>query len=185
MVVDIVDWLATGEEKRSRVARVGSCVCDDTLKDIDGYARRNSSCNGDLRKGRYFLTGHFWCALLADVSRAADAAHENVDGVPERATEALFGSGENPGWGETKFYVAEFALAGLWSYVKPLAVAWDLESLVRTIRVLAVLICPDPGSHPRVARLCMSPLATDILTVTAESRLHQGFGAALDAASAA
>lgn len=185
VVVDIVDWLATGEEKRSCVRRVGNHACSDTLQDIDGYAQRNSFRNEEVRNVRNLITGHFWCSLLAEVSGVADTADDNIDRVPLQAMEKLFGNGDNPKWGETKFYVSEFALTALWLHVKPLVVTWDLENFIRIMRILAVLICPDPGSHPRVARLCMRPLVTDILTEAAGFRLRQSFGTALETAPAA
>ncbi|GAA3762411.1 hypothetical protein HDA32_005825 [Spinactinospora alkalitolerans] len=179
-VADIVDWLAGDDDKIKRVATIGRLISEDTLKDLDAYAEKGTTDNRDLLKLRSIIPGHFWCSLLADLSGAADTAHGNLEKIPGQAQEALLGSEEQPGWGDVQRYVAGFTLAAIWTYVKPLAVTWDLESLVRIMRILAVLICPDPGRHPRVARLCLSPLVKDVITETAESRLHQSFGAALD-----
>lgn len=184
-VADIIDWLAENRNRIGRVEKVGHLLSEETLKEIDTYAADNADENRELLKIRSIIPGHFWCSLLADLSGAADTAHGNLERVPDEAKDALLGSGEQPGWGGVQRYVAGFTLTTIWNYVQPLVTAWDLESLIRVMRVLAVLICPDPGGHPRVVRLCLSPLARDVITETAEARLQQGFGAALDPVSGA
>ncbi|MFC3999363.1 hypothetical protein ACFOVU_25860 [Nocardiopsis sediminis] len=99
--------------------------------------------------------------------------------MPEQAAEAIAG-GDPPSWGVVERFVAEKALNVIWDGVKVLVVPWDLANLIRTMRIFAVLVCPDPGAHQQVARLCLVPLATDVLTDTAEARLHQGLGQVLD-----
>lgn len=108
------------------------------------------------------MAGHFWCDLLAEVANALSRGAELSGKLPDGIREAVLEHEDTAPWGTVRARLAEAALGFLWRSFQVLLGA-DLTPAVLHLRILAVLICPDPGSHPRVSRCCLRPLAKEIL----------------------
>ncbi|WP_460998746.1 hypothetical protein [Streptomonospora sediminis] len=123
------------------------------------------------------LTRHFWCELLAELARASAAVRAGLDRVPELAVSALLATGGHPHWVESHRSIAETVIQAIWRPVCGLVLTENLEALTRTLRLLALLICPAPEGHPGLLSSCLSPLAKDILAAATEYRINSAFPA--------
>ncbi|MFC7329206.1 hypothetical protein [Marinactinospora rubrisoli] len=176
-VADIVDWLASDRNAIDDVDAIGRVISTQVISELDAHV--GTEQRDELRRA---LPGHFWCELLAQLCGAAAVADRTVEEIPTYAKSAGPGADEQLGWAALNHCVAGFALDTIWASVLPLVD--NLAILRRSLRVLAVLICPDPGNHRAVAQLCVSPEARAIISDVAGSRILESFGPALDPISA-
>ena len=108
------------------------------------------------------IAGHFWCDLFAEIADVLDRGAKLLARVPEGLKEAVLEHEDAKEWGPVRTELTGEALNLLWQCAQKVLGA-DPKSAALYLRILAILICPDPGAHPRVARGCLRPLAADTL----------------------
>ncbi|MEU0487736.1 hypothetical protein ABZ249_00805 [Nocardiopsis sp. NPDC006139] len=169
-VAALVSWLAEHEGTVNRLEKFGNAIHRDVFGDgLGAFAAQQSDTDPAYAEYGREVTGHFWCALLAAIADALDRGADLLGKVPDEVGAAVREHGEAADWGRARIRLAEVALRLLWRSAQLLLGA-DLPSAVLHLRVFAVLICPDPGGHLRVARDCLRPLVRD----TARDHLTAG-----------
>lgn len=164
VVAGTVAWLAQHSEGVERVGTLGNALHEEVFTDRLWRYTEQSADLEPLTFGDYgrAVAGHFWCDLLCEIADVLDRGARLIDRVPEGLKEAVLEHEDAAGWGPIRTRLAGEALVLLWKSVRRVLGA-DPETAALYLRVLAVLICPDPGGHPRVARGCLRPLAAGVL----------------------
>lgn len=161
-VADVVDYLAQATTKADRVAQLGALASKEILNGLVNSSARKT--DPDSTKIRRNTTGHFWCSLFSEISGAANRVERGSEQIPEDAKNALCTEEGHTKWNEVQRSLVTVALTTMWGYMRPLILQWDLEGLIQATRILALLICPSPGLHPRIVRICAFPLGRELLT---------------------
>lgn len=162
-VAALVAWLADNRATVDRVEKLGRTLNRDVFDDkLKSFAGEQVGQNPDFADYGRALAGHFWCDLLAEIANVLDRGAELVGKIPDGVRDAVLDHEDAAEWGPVRTKLAEVALGFLWKSFQ-LLLGTDLKFAVLQLRILAVLICPDPGGHPRVARCCLKPLATETL----------------------
>ncbi|MEU3018284.1 hypothetical protein ABZ635_12910 [Nocardiopsis sp. NPDC007018] len=163
VVAALVAWLADNGTTVDRVEVLGRALNRDVFGDRLGeFAREQAGEDPGFSDYGRALAGHFWCDLLAEFSNALDRGADLMGRLPDGVREALLDHQDAAEWGTVRVKLAVAALGFLWKSFQ-LLLGTDLRSAILQLRVLTVLVCPDPGGHPRVARCCLRPLATETL----------------------
>lgn len=170
--VDIAEHLAARPATVARIREFGGLIRTRALHEVKVEAGRGLP--GHLEPARIdrALPGHFWCSLLTALVGATDRVDRAVDKVPDQAREIL-SQDQPPDWGPTRELVADTALEAVWGCAAGFLGVWRPEELLLVMRVLAVFICPDPGTHPDLVRTCLLPLRRGVLQESALRLLHQ------------
>ena len=66
----------------------------------------------------------------------------------------------------------QMAVYGAWGLIKKLPVFGQLDQLLRSVRIAAVVSCPDPESHGAVLRYCLYPLGGDVISEVTERAIN-------------
>lgn len=170
-VAALVAWLAKDERTRADLWELGDTVRETVFEqDLRAYARERAAREPAFAEYGREMVGHFWCDVLAEIANVLERGVDHIDKVPEYAREALFAGEDAPAWGPVRRQLAEAALRFLWRSLQVLLGA-DLGSVVVQLRVLAVLMCPDPGGHARIGRTCLRPLVAETLAETVRTDL--------------
>lgn len=173
-VADTVDRLASHPEERRVIKDFGHGVHE---KVFDGRMRTEAQTQrkltGDPDFDRYGrkTAGHFWCELLSEIALTLDRVGRVSDRVPEEAKEMVRESEKVSEWGPVRTALADTAVDGLWKVAQVL-LGSDHRGLALALRVLALLICPDPGAHERVTKASVGPLAREVFSEETEARLE-------------
>ncbi|QUX31732.1 hypothetical protein KGD83_12315 [Nocardiopsis akebiae] len=171
-VAALVAWLADEERTRDRVRRLGNVLHSEVFDGgLRQYAAERAEEDPAFADYGSAMVGHFWCDLLTEIANVLDRGADQLDRVPAAAGEALFAEGDPPEWGRVRTELAKAALGFLWKCFQWFLNA-DPKALALQLRVLAVLICPDAGAHPRVARCCLLPLVKGTLSETVGANLE-------------
>ncbi|GAB3736214.1 hypothetical protein [Nocardiopsis nanhaiensis] len=164
VVAGAVSWLSADGARVHRVERLGSALNEEIFDDrLWQHAKRQGEGEPPARAeyGRA-IAGHFWCDLLIEIANALDQGARLVNRVPEELTDAVLEHEDAEKWDPLRTELTEDALNLLWKSAHHV-LGTDLAFPAVYLRVLAVLICLDPGAHPRVARGGLRPLATETL----------------------
>jgi len=119
------------------------------------------------------MLDHFWCDLLAAYACAIENAQHNLDKIPEHVTAAILetrATSERPVLEEA---TTRLAVQTTWKSIKKLPIFGQIDSVLRAVRILAVLICPAPERHRSVARHCLAPLTNGVLSAATKDRLTE------------
>lgn len=172
-VADTVDWLARHPEERGGIKDLGSGIHGVFTGRMRTEAQAEGKRTGDPDFDRYGrqTAGHFWCELLAEIALTLDRVGRVSDRVPEEAKQMVRESEKVSEWGPVRTALADTAVDGLWKVAQVL-LGSDQKALAMALRLLALLICPDPGGHERVAKACLSPLAHTLFSPETQGRLE-------------
>ncbi|MCY9783139.1 hypothetical protein KIK06_04445 [Nocardiopsis sp. EMB25] len=174
----LVAWLADEAATRERIGALGAGLHGEVFdRDLRRYASRRASTDPAFADVGRAIVGHFWCDLLVEIARAVDLGTDHPERVPRAARAALFEGWETPLWDRVQTALAGAALGFLWACFQrlPWFLGADPRALAPQLRVLGVLICPDPGVHPRVAQCALRPLVLDTLGGTLGVDLEPGW----------
>jgi len=175
-----VDWLIDHPDARS--------MAHAALDEVAKVAFDEAAHFGPHRAPR--LGHHLWCSIFAALADAVDevgklqkkaidwastaVAKELVRATlaimtsppPEPARGCMDECHPEPGALATNPVLAalleRLVARAVQQILKRIAPTIDVETAVKTLRVLAVLICPTPQRHPRVWRGCLVPLAKEM-----------------------
>lgn len=129
------------------------------------------------------ISGHFWCSVLASICKAYDSAvgllKQDLNTVATKVVEVLRGGSASEGTvargaapREVESSARSFeafardlideSLKGLIEKALIAIVsageALGEEAVMKYVRIVGMLICPDPSTHPAVVRYCIWPL---------------------------
>jgi len=135
------------------------------------------------------LAHHGWCDLFVGLARAIDTYGKALDHIPEwikrQVKEAILNSSMQDERSHVTSAVVDILVDRVWSAFKgamlgnvPLLSAITREETLRSLRILAVFICPAPEDHPEVREHALKPLGDDIqamLTAETKARLAKLF----------
>ncbi|MFC9090347.1 hypothetical protein [Nocardiopsis dassonvillei] len=170
--VDVADHLAARPARVDRIRDFGGLLNTQVFSMVKTEAARRAVRNPELARVAEALPGHFWCSLLAALVGAFDRVDQAVDKIPIQARELLREEAP-PGWGPAQELIADTALEAVWECAAVFLTLWRPGELLLVMRILAVLICPDPARHPEVVRACLLPLGRGILQDAVTLMLHQ------------
>lgn len=174
-VADTVGWLARHTEEREAVKDFGYRIHKEVFA---GRMKTEAQAEGQRRNDPDFdqygrrTAGHFWCELLSEIALTLDRVDRASSRVPEEAKQMLRESETVSEWGPVRTALADTAVDGLWKVARLALLGSDHRDLARALRVLALLICPDPGAHERVTKTAMGPLARELFSEQTEGRLE-------------
>ncbi|WP_017608522.1 hypothetical protein, partial [Nocardiopsis xinjiangensis] len=171
-VASLVAWLADDRATVDEVGELGKLLKKDVFEnELRPFAEKQAERDPAFAEYGRAIAGHFWCDLLAETANALDRGAELLGKVPDEIKEAVLEHEDAAEWGPVRTELAKAAVGFLWKSLQRL-MGIDPEALALQLRVLAVLICPDPGGHPRVARDCLRPLVQDTLREHLETNLE-------------
>lgn len=129
------------------------CAVLPELLDADPERRRRPE--GSLERA---LADHFWCELLAQISRVlaqgircADAA---ADQVAVRIDESRAGDKRTP----VQRVLIQIAVRHVWRHALQIVPGADPVTVLPAMQLLAILMCKAPERHRSVAAYCLDPL---------------------------
>ncbi|RJL34290.1 hypothetical protein [Bailinhaonella thermotolerans] len=169
-VADIVDWLA----QRPQVVKDVHAVGDVIVKEVIG-ALDPPKGSEDWKAHRRRLLDHFWCDLLAALAATLSKVKRWYDDVPDLVARAILECRERERRGPISEALVRLAVKMVWRSLGEMAFAGQIDACVRVLRILAVLICPEPERHPAVLRACLEPLAKETASEVTKERLKQVF----------
>lgn len=131
------------------------------------------------------LAHHGWCDLFIGLVQVVQASRTALEEIPKRAKrrvkKAIRNSSMQGKRSEVSSAVVDVVVDKVWSAFKgamvaqmPLLSVVTREDAVRTLRILAVFICPAPEDHKEVLEYALKPLADDakkIITEETKARL--------------
>lgn len=170
--IDIAGHLAARPATVARIRELGLRLNTHAFVHVRVEARRRSVTRPETADISRVLPGHFWCSLLTVLVEAADRWGRAIDKVPVYARE-LVEERTPPGWGAAQEAIADTALEAVWRCTVELLGLRPPEELLLVMRVLALFVCPDPGRHPELLRVCLSPLQRGVLQETTTMLLRQ------------
>lgn len=147
---------------------------------------------GDTKAGKEIkreLAHHGWCDLFVGLARAIDEYGKALDHIPEwikrRIKEAIRDSSMRDKRPHVTSAVIDIVVDRVWSAFKgtmfgniPLLSVITHEETLRSLRILAVFICPAPEDHKEVREHALEPLRDDarmIITAQTKARLARLF----------
>jgi hypothetical protein len=105
---------------------------------------------------------HVLCAFLAAAAQAMQQFQDQLERAVSRMVLAILGSNEQrPPIAEA---LARIAAQAAVDELAKLTAVQHYDDVLRAIRVLAVIRCPDPPHHRAVVQYCLSPLGEEILS---------------------
>jgi hypothetical protein len=174
-VADIMDWLADEPSAIDLVRRFGHALSTDVFEKVDGLP-------GERPARRSAMVDHFWCDLLAASAHAIADLKKLPGQVAETVTSVIFDERRRKGRPLVERTVVRAAADSTSKAIEGLFPAFpsDLDTTLRTMRILAAMICPAPERHSAVYRYCVKPLADEgkgIIKAETEQRLMKVFPA--------
>jgi hypothetical protein len=172
-VVDLIDWLtlhpAATDQIEAIAGVLGQQVIDELDKSFDVEHRDNR---------RRDLADHFWCDLLAALAAMLNEVQQRIEEIPNLVTSAIIKARNQHRKRSTiSEHTVKLAVHEAWTRIKELpfvaALLPDVEEPLRTIRMLAVMICPAPEDHGEVAKHCLHPLIGECVSDVTKQRLTQ------------
>ncbi|MCD0448018.1 hypothetical protein LO762_02225 [Actinocorallia sp. API 0066] len=132
------------------VLRVLEVHLEDGMKDFQKWA----------------LETHFWCELLAQLALTLTHYSKFKNTIAVTITKALLLRDSAPMPDSlNQSEITEMATHATWRYLLEgliiAAGAYDPESLIWPVRVIAVFMCPDISRHPAVREHCVTPIVEE------------------------
>jgi len=135
------------------------------------------------------LAHHGWCDLFVGLIQVVDTYGKVLNKIPEwakrRVREAILDSSMQNARSHVTSAVVDIVVDRVWSAFKgamigniPLLNIITHEDALRSLRILAVFICPAPEDHKEVRERALKPLGDDarnILTAQTKARLAKLF----------
>jgi hypothetical protein len=193
--IDISGWLSV-EGRHTRLANVAEpqvarpTVAEQVEALAEGLAREpwdriaaELAVRGldPAAVGREFAD-HGWCDLLVGLVRGAEAERRLDDGVRDWMSRGVTGSSRAPGRPKIDQGIADVVIGHVWAALGarlPASYPWlsaaTGEHALRSLRVLAVFMCPAPEAHAEVRAHALGP-AIGMLTEQTKERLAQVLG---------
>ena len=175
--VDIIDWLAEHPDAVRVTEKIGNIVADTSRSGLD-----TSLSPAGRIKARKAKDEHFWCdlavALANSIETLARRADEALSRVPEYAIALMVESRTDDRRSKDVNPLVRLAIYATWKSVKATLiqqVPLDPGSLVKALRILAILICPSPGNHAAVRDGALRPLTKDVISEATKQRLEEVF----------
>ncbi|GHD20552.1 hypothetical protein GCM10007147_13060 [Nocardiopsis kunsanensis] len=169
---DTVDWLVRNPGEREGLKGFGYRINSDVFGgEMATEAQKRKRKDPAFAEYGSHTAGHFWCELLSELALTLHRIGNVTDQVPEEVKAVLRESENAPDWGPVRSALADTALDGLWKIAQE-AFASNPKTLSRGLRLLALLICPDPGAHERVTEASVGPLAREVFSEETEGRLE-------------
>ena len=148
-----------------------------------------AASTGDATTVRRQFANHFWCDLFVAFARVAEDLHEGVQEIPDSAKDlikrSVHGSSRQSARSALSDHIVDFAVERAWTALRtttfgavPLLAVLTGDELLRSLRILAVFICPAPEEHAEVRIYAVKPLtgdARDYLTEETKTQLTESF----------
>lgn len=145
--------------------------------------------NGKAREIKRQLANHGWCDLFIGLVQVIETSQKLLAEIPDSAKlivkQAIRNSSMKNGRSYVTDAVVDIVVDRVWSAFKgvifahyPLMKAITNEDAARSLRILAVFICPAPEDHQEVREHALKPLGDDvgkILTEKTKQRLAKLF----------
>jgi hypothetical protein len=161
-------------------------MAEATWDDIAAEIAARTSNAAAIRRQ---LADHFWCDLFVGFARAVEDFQQEVQGIPDSAKElikqSVRGSSKQSARSAVSDRIIDFAVDRAWTALRtatfgavPLLAVLTGDELLRSLRILAVFICPAPEEHTEVRIHAVRPLAGDArqyLTEETKARLAGSF----------
>ncbi|MBF6063278.1 hypothetical protein IU500_17485 [Nocardia terpenica] len=154
-LADVIDWLAKHPEDCTSVKALAEALSGEVVDKLTAELEPA----GRLAR-RQQVAHHFWCSLLAAFAQTMKA----VDQVPDAVVKILLQHKESSAWAGIPDAAIKVAVHAAWRAIKNLPVLGGYDHLLRTVRILAVAICPAPESHKEVFEYCVKPMYGALLT---------------------
>lgn len=136
---------------------------------------------------RHLAASHFWCSMFVGFAEGIEQFQVELDRIPtyvkRQIAERL--QSDNPLLAYAVKTIADRLIDHAWLALRSAAfVAYpilgflDAPSTLRTLRMLACLICPDPRKHVEVQQHAIKPLgddATEVLTTRVKQQVAEAF----------
>jgi len=161
-VAEIIDWLAENPTVGEQASAIAELVTDQAVAAMERYGHATS---------RQDLTlNHFLCGLLAALAHAIDQFKQSLNRVPDLVISMIIGRSDQLGLNAVAVKVA---VRTIWRLIMQLPVFSQVDSLLCSVRIAAVLICPALDKHQDVLRDCLYPLGGGIISAATEHRLKE------------
>jgi hypothetical protein len=134
------------------------------------------------------LAYHFWCDLFIGLVRVIETSQHALDKIPEEAKEAvkrmILRSSMDAKRSHVTNAVVDVVVDRVWQAFKEAMVGYvpllsiTREEALRSLRILAVFICPAPEKHKEVREHALKPLGDDarqIITEQTKAQLEKLF----------
>lgn len=161
-VTEIIDWLAENPTAAEQVTAIADLVAEQAVDALKKYGRATSR--------QELKANHFLCSLLAALAEAIDRFKQALDRVPDAVISMITGKSDQL---SLSAVAVRIAVRSSWRLITQLPIFSHLDSLLRVVRIAAVLTCPDPDRHEEVLRNCLYPLGGDVISAATERRLEQ------------
>lgn len=155
---------------------LAQCMAKATWSDI---AAEIAASTPNAATVRSQLANHFWCDLFVGFARAVENFQQGVQEIPDSAKElikqSVRGSSKQSARSAVSDRIINFAVDRAWTAFRtatfgasPLLALLTGDELLRSLRILAVFICPAPERHTEVRIHALKPLAGDARQYLAE-----------------
>jgi hypothetical protein len=159
---EVADWLARNPSIKDQAGAIAGIVGEQAVRVLSEYGRVTT---------RHALTlCHFLCGVLADIARAIDEFKQQLDKVPDRVISLILGRGGDSVLSDIAMRVI---IRSSWRLINEPPIFGQADTLLRTVRIAAILICPAPEKHAEVARFCLYPLAGEVISAATLQRLKE------------
>lgn len=139
---------------------------------------------GEVSDIKTQMANHGWCDLLVGLARVVDTYGQVVDRVPELVTRqvgnAVLNSSMRDMRAQVTSAVVDIVVERVWGAFKgatvgnvPLLSGLTGGDVVRSLRVLAVFVCPAPEEHEEVREYALKPLGDDARRILTEQMKAQ------------
>lgn len=129
-----------------------------------------------VREIKRQLANHGWCDLFIGLVQAVETYKELLDKIPDSAKRIVKQAiHDSPMQGKRSYVtdvVVDMVVDRVWSAFKgamfahcPLLTVISGEDAIRSLRILAVFICPAPEDHQEVRDHALKPLGDDVRTI--------------------
>jgi hypothetical protein len=144
---------------------------------------------GDVTEIKRQLADHGWCDLFIGLVQAIEASQEILAKIPDSAKRIVKNVIRKSSMKNGRLYVTDavvdIVVDKVWGAFKklvsthyPLATVITKDNAIRSLRILAVFMCPAPEEHEEVREHALKPLGNDvrkILTEKTKQRLTKLF----------
>lgn len=193
VVVLVTDGIPSSQEEAIR--RLADAISIDLIREVS-HALTS-------RGVRSKVHGHFWCSVLAAICKvyddSVDALQRNLDAAADSVMDALRSPEDataQPRGADVRQVVRprapgnsiegfaedlidevlrrliKKALRAITEAIRELGEA----VVVKYVRIIGALVCPDPGAHPAVVRYCIWPLISGPLKDRISEDLRKWIG---------
>lgn len=143
---DIVYWLAQNPDAIHITETVGTILADTASGGLDG--KLSSAGRSQIKKTR---EEHFWCDLAVAMANAIEdvtkRANKALDRVPDYAISLMLKSRASDSRSNIVDPLVRLAVHATWKSMRTAILQqmpFDPDKAVKAMRIIAILICPNP-----------------------------------------